>query len=222
MAPRIPPDGTEDRLLDVAGQIFAEEGFQAAKVRDICARAGANLAAVNYHFGDKLGLYKEVVRFALCAAEGTKLLNPNLPGKTPEDKLRAFVSSILHHMYGQGQLTWPVRLMTHELAQPTPAFEGVVEQIIRPRYDALRALVAGIINRPVGHDKTRLCTQSVMGQVIIYAHGREVIKRLWPDFKFTPETMDELAAHIAAFSWGGIKSQRKPKRKSGRRKPSHD
>jgi len=218
MATRTQPDGTQERLLEVAGQIFAQEGFQAAKVRNICARAGANLAAVNYHFGDKLGLYEEVLRSAMCAAESAALFERGLPGTTPKEKLRIFVRGTLQHMYGEGQPAWPTRIMTHELAQPTPAFEGVVEQIMRPRYDALRGLVSAVIGRPAGHRATRLCAQSIMGQVVIYAHGREVIKRLWPELRFTPETLDEIAAHIAAFSWAALKSMRRPKQRSGRRK----
>jgi AcrR family transcriptional regulator len=220
MAPRIQPEGTHARLIEVAGEIFAEEGFQAAKVRNICARAEVNIAAVNYHFGDKLGLYREVLRYAMCATESAAPLEHNLPGRTPEEKLRIFARGTLQHMYGEGQPAWPVRLMTHELAQPTPAFEGVVEQIMRPKYDALRGLVSSVIGRPVDHRVTRLCAQSIMGQLVIYAHGREVIKRLWPELRFTPETLDELAAHIAAFSWEALKSMRKPKGKSGRRKAS--
>jgi AcrR family transcriptional regulator len=201
-----PRDATEIRILETAGHVFAETGFQAAKVRDICARAGVNLAAVNYHFGDKLGLYNEVLRYAACATGNAAGFNPVLSGNTPEAKLRAFVLGLLESMYGEDRPGWPVRLLTHELAQPTPAFDGVVEQVMRPKHDAIRALVAGVIGRPAADRQTRLCAQSIMGQIILYAHGREVLKRLWPDFQFTPETLDEIAGHIASFSYAALKS----------------
>ena len=214
----IPRDATEVRILEAAGHVFSETGFQAAKVRDICARAGVNLAAVNYHFGDKLGLYNEVLRYAMCAA-GAAQFDPALPGSTPESKLRAFVLGLLQHMFGEDRPTWPVRVLTHELAQPTPALDGLVEQIMRPRHDAIRALVAGVIGRPMDDRQTRLCAQSIMGQISSYAHGREVLKRLWPDLQFTPETLDEIAGHIASFSYAALESfarrnaAAKPKRK---------
>jgi TetR/AcrR family transcriptional regulator, regulator of cefoperazone and chloramphenicol sensitivity len=197
-------DDTHARLLETAGRVFAEAGFQAAKVRDICARAGVNIAAVNYHFGDKLGLYRQVLRYAACAAGNVVSLDSRLPGGTPRAQLRAFVRGMLQNMYGEDRPAWPVRLMTHELAQPTPAFQGVVEQVIRPKHDAIRALVAGVIGRPPDDRQTRLCAQSIMGQIIVYAHGREVLKRLWPELKFTPETLDEIADHIAAFSYAAL------------------
>jgi len=203
---RVPHDATEARILETAGHVFAETGFQAAKVRDICARAGVNLAAVNYHFGDKLGLYNEVLRYAACAAGDAANFDPVLPGRTPESKLRAFAFGLLQHMYGEDRPAWPVRLMTHELAQPTPAFDAVVDQIIRPRHEALRVLVAGVIGRPADDRQTRFCAQSIIGQLIIYAHGREVLKRLWPDLRFTPEVLDEIADHITAFSVAALKS----------------
>lgn len=199
-------DATESRILETAGHVFAETGFQAAKVRDICARAGVNLAAVNYHFGDKLGLYKEVLRYAACAAGNAADFDPVLWGQTPEAKLRSFVLGFLQHMYEEGRPAWPVRLMTHELAQPTPAFDAVVDQIIRPRHEAIRELVGSLIGRAADDNQTRLCAQSIIGQIIIYAHGREVLKRLWPDLRFTPKAMNEIADHIASFSYAALKS----------------
>jgi len=218
--PPAPPGGaaaddTHARLLETAGRVFAETGFQAAKVRDICARAGVNLAAVNYHFGDKLGLYQQVLRYAACAAGNVTSFDPRLPGRTPRAKLRAFVRGMLQHMYGEDRPAWPVRLMTHELAQPTPVFDDVVEQASRPRYDAIRALVGGVIGRPPDDRQTRLCAQSIFGQISIYGHGREALKRLWPELRYTSGTLDEIADHIAAFSYAALRSLARRARKDG-------
>ena len=54
-------DGTKAALLDAAAQAFAEKGFAGASIRDITARAGANLAAVTYHFGSKVALWEAVL-----------------------------------------------------------------------------------------------------------------------------------------------------------------
>ena len=57
-------DPTRIRLVEAAGEEFAGKGFDAARIRTICERAGANVAAVNYHFGDKERLYVETVLHA--------------------------------------------------------------------------------------------------------------------------------------------------------------
>ena len=208
-----PPEDTEARLLETAGHVFAETGYQGAKVRDICARAGVNLAAVNYHFGDKLGLYRKVLERVAVTAGTAADFDPALWRSGHRAKLRRYVYGLLRQMYGEGEPTWPARIMTHELAQPTPALNGVVEKIMRPRYRAACALVGSIIGRPPDDRATRFATQSIMGQVILYAHGREVLKRLWPELKLTPETLEEIADHIAAFSYAALQSLRRRARK---------
>jgi AcrR family transcriptional regulator len=59
---------TREKLVEAAGHVFAEHGYQATTVREIVKRSGANIAAVNYHFGDKLGLYTEVLQQSVRAA----------------------------------------------------------------------------------------------------------------------------------------------------------
>src|SRR5215475_12990661 len=60
-----PADTTRDRLLDAAERLFAEYGYQATTMRTVTTEAGANIAAVNYHFGSKQALLEAVVHRAL-------------------------------------------------------------------------------------------------------------------------------------------------------------
>src|ERR1700722_15859102 len=85
-------DETRRQLLEAAGEVFAESGFRDATVREICKRAGANVAAVNYHFGDKERLYVEVLRYSHGKAlEKYPPLLGVAADAPPEKKLRAFV-----------------------------------------------------------------------------------------------------------------------------------
>src|SRR3954467_2625064 len=59
-------EATRDRLLDAAERLFAEQGYQATTMRGLTARAEANIAAVNYHFGGKQSLLEAVVHRALA------------------------------------------------------------------------------------------------------------------------------------------------------------
>jgi AcrR family transcriptional regulator len=75
---------TRDKLLDVAGRIFADRGYRAATIREICIAARANVAAVNYHFGDKLGLYTMVVQQSMQAAELEAFAPPSTSSRLPK------------------------------------------------------------------------------------------------------------------------------------------
>src|SRR3954467_5344605 len=87
---------TRQQLLEAAGQVFAEQGYRAATVREICLRAGANVASIHYHFGDKEKLYIEVLRYAHKreAQINPALCKPDHSG-SPEQRLRELVQSLL-------------------------------------------------------------------------------------------------------------------------------
>jgi AcrR family transcriptional regulator len=195
--------------MEAAGEVFAEHGYQSATVRDICARAGANIAAINYHFGDKLGLYLAVLRHVIGAAEAEEFLNSAGPADA-ERALRQFITRMLSHTCVAGERrAWHFRIMAHEMAHPTEALPRVVEEIIGPRYAGIRQIISRIIGLPPDHDTTRLCAHSVIGQVLHYVHARPVIACLWPDLKFTPERVNQIADHIADFSLGALRAKSK-------------
>lgn len=93
-------DTTRQRLLDAAEALFAEQGFADASLRAITARAKANLAAVNYHFGSKDALIRAVFarRLEALNAERLRRLRALEAGGRPptvEAALAAFIEPSL-------------------------------------------------------------------------------------------------------------------------------
>ena len=209
-------DPTRAKLLEAAGQVFAEYGFHLATVREICSRAGANVAAVNYYFGDKVELYEEVLRQAVFAAPDASMRDA-LSKLQPKDALRRAIRYMLGKLGSASRPSWTMRLMAHEMAQPTPALARVVDEIIAPNYTMLRRIIGSMLGLPPDHEKTRMCAHSVIGQVLHYVHARPVISRLWPDLQMTEEGMDHIAQHIADFSLAYLKAYPKANLKSGRK-----
>ena len=126
------PEPTREKLLDVAGPIFADRGYQATTIREICAGAGANVAAINYHFGDKLGLYTEVLQQSVRAAQLLAVQNALNENSPPEEILRTLIRARLRSINGRDLPDWHARLLAHEFAQPTPALRQLVDKLARP------------------------------------------------------------------------------------------
>jgi AcrR family transcriptional regulator len=197
-------DDTRTKLLDAAGEVFAESGFQAATVREICARAGVNVALVNYHFGDKLELYTEVLRH-LIGSSGNGIIQKAIASTAPPgEAFRELIHAMLLRVCRGDRPGWQFRLMVHEFAQPTPAMSSVIDETMRPIYDRFRGLIGTMLNLPPDHDKVRLSTHSVIAQVVHYVHSRHVVSRVWPELELNPERIAQIATHIADFSLAGL------------------
>src|SRR5450755_1893914 len=120
-AKRNASDLTRNKLIDAAGYVFAERGYRAATIREICRRAGANVAAVNYTFGDKMGLYTEVLRHSVRAAQTPAMKAALDPSLSPEDTIRAVIRARLSGLCREARPDWHLRLVMHEFSRPTSA-----------------------------------------------------------------------------------------------------
>jgi AcrR family transcriptional regulator len=200
-------DETRRQLLEAAGAVFAEAGFRDATVREICRRAGANIAAVNYHFGDKETLYAEVLRHAHSRAHEKYPPLLDVPADAPpEKKLRAFVLSFLLRIFDKGPTAWQGKLMSREMIEPTAALDSLIEERMRPMANQLRAIVEEILGCAPNDERARLCGMSVVSQCVFYHHCRPVVSRLFP--KHPPEdaaSIERLADHITRFSLAAMK-----------------
>ena len=209
----IASDQTRTRLIDAAGEMFAEFGFHHSTVRQICQRANANIAAVNYHFRDKTGLYTEVVRQSMRAAQLDTVRAAFDQNASPEQILRAVIKARLESLRSLDLGDWHFRIFAHELVKPTPAMNVVVNEAIRPLYLRMCALLGSMLHLPPQHERTRLCAHSIIGQILFYAFARPVITRLAPEMKMTATQIDLIADHIAEFSLAYLR-QMKPKRRA--------
>ena len=199
--------GTEQRLLEAAGEVFAEYGYRGATVRQICEKAKANLAAVNYYFRDKDGLYLAVMRYLHTNA--TDIHPPSLglkPGANGEDKLRAFIRSLLNRLLGEGRPNWHMKLAARELIEPTPALDVIVDEAIRPLSQELEFIVRELLGSEAEDELVRLCMLSVVSQCGFYHHSRAVISRLYPSQKFASQDIERLADHVTRFSLSAMRS----------------
>jgi AcrR family transcriptional regulator len=197
---------TRQHLLDAAGEVFARAGFRAATVREICERAGANIAAVNYHFGDKEKLYravlKETYRRAVEKYPADFGLHANA---TAEERLHAFVLSLLLRMFSDGPSAQHGKLMAREMMEPTGALEAIVREDIRPMSSVLISIVGELLGPGATARTKRYCAASVVSQAVFYKHCRPVVVKVFPEMKFDAGGLEELAAHITRFSLAAMK-----------------
>ncbi|HTZ49852.1 MAG TPA: CerR family C-terminal domain-containing protein [Verrucomicrobiae bacterium] len=202
---RRPSDApTREKLLDAAAEVFAHKGYYKATIREICRRAGANVAAVNYTFGDKLGLYTEVLRQLFRTPERARLNDVLDSAGSPEELLRHVIFARLQSLCERKRPDWGFNIVMHEFSEPTPAMTRVVDEGMRPIYERVLKAVGEIIGLPAEHETTRLCNNSIMGQVIFYTYSQPVLSRLQPDLKLTPERLERIAGHIAEFTLAAL------------------
>lgn len=205
---------TRRRLLEVAGEVFAEHGFRAATVRDICQLAGANVAAINYHFGDKETLYREVLKSSLCA--DLERFPPNMglgPMPSAEERLAAFVRSFLLRILSADSPQWLMKLMSREMIEPTGALDQLVENVHRPLFAQLNSIVTDIGGAHMDEGTRVWCAHAVIAQCIFYKHAQAVICRMGSTVPSAPADIDRLAEQITRFSLAGIRQRAKDERK---------
>jgi TetR/AcrR family transcriptional regulator, regulator of cefoperazone and chloramphenicol sensitivity len=197
---------TRERLLDAAGRVFAEHGYRDATIREICKQAGANLAAVNYHFGGKDRLYAEVLKFAdhLSQQRHPQFL-PELAAMTPEQQLGSFIRQFLRRVLDTGRPEWHDQLMAREMAEPTPALEELAERNIKPRAQALQKIIRALLGDAADDRTVQLCAASVVGQCLMYHRCRMVVKYLLPAIPLEgQDAADVLESHVTRFSIDAI------------------
>ncbi len=197
---------TREKLLDAALDVFAEQGYQSATVQEIVKRAGANIAAINYHFRDKASFYAEVVIYGLeQQCDGP----PDFADEnaSPQQQLHAFIHWFLKRSLGVGETALLDQIHMQEMMQPSPVLDQVVEKLIRPTHLKLREIVIKLLPEQASEDQIRHHCFSIIGQCNLYNLGKPIITRLYPDMQLNEAKIETLVQHITAVSLAGLAAE---------------
>jgi AcrR family transcriptional regulator len=198
------PDDPRERLLNVAGELFAEKGFDGTTVREIIRKAGVNIAAVNYYFRDKERLYIEAVKQASCGSQLHQAMRDWPPETPPAEKLRGFIRGFVAKLLDKDRPAWHARLMMREMAQPTEACVELVRDFIRPMAELLMGVLGELLPPETPLWKRWATGFSVVGQCLHYVHCKPVIRRLVGEEDLAHLTAEAVADHITGFTLAAL------------------
>jgi TetR/AcrR family transcriptional regulator, regulator of cefoperazone and chloramphenicol sensitivity len=210
---------TRNQLLQAAGEVFAEQGYAKATSKDICRRANANIAAVNYHFGGKEGLYSAVLEEAhsrlvsleTVAAAAQSAIDPRI-------KLRLLLTRIVAEITNRDSTAWELRVLSREILSPSPMMEGLVRNQIAPKATFLRAILAEIVGVPVDHPIVSRVLISVIGPcIMLLITNRTLQQKVAPKLDMDAESLTE---HMIAYALGGMQAVAKRAGSESRKKRS--
>jgi AcrR family transcriptional regulator len=208
---------TPRSLLAAASEVFAEKGYRGATIAEICKRAGANIAAVNYHFGDKETLYAEAWRHSF--SESVKAHPPDggvSESAPPEERLRGQVAALLSRIADEDNREFLI--VQKELANPTGLLNEVMREAFLPLQERMEILLRELLGPHVSDMQIRFCGISIVTQCInpmVVSRGRKG-KREDQDGPPGIDDIDAYSNHVVKFSLAGIRTIREEAEKKPR------
>jgi AcrR family transcriptional regulator len=198
---------TKAQILEAAGGIFAEKGFDRATGKEIADRAGTNSAAINYYFGGIAGLYEEVLVAAhqrLVSYEAlTAIVHQD---GAPDAKLRN-VMELVVRTFANPESSWAFRVLSREILSPSPFIEALKERQLQPKKLLISSIVGDIMGFPPDHPAVASGCFSVLTPcVMLLVADRGFLTQLFPALESAVDDNGPLVDHLFRFSLAGLRA----------------
>ena len=207
-----PPRGragtaAREQLLEAAGELFAEKGFERTTSREICERAGMNTAAVNYHFGGIDAIYAEALaeahRRAIWIEAHAALQGAGL---TAQQRLLATLRQMVWRIAQPSAKSWEMRLLSREFMAPTAAHVQFIRTAIEPQRRLLQGVIAEYLGCDIADQRVGYAVISMISPCMFLALShRESIEGILPGLVIDENAeIDRLLANMECFVIGGL------------------
>jgi AcrR family transcriptional regulator len=196
--------------------MFAERGYRHVTIRAISQEARANVAAVNYHFSDKLGLYREVLESAgNVIIDATAQAVRQGVGHPAREKLRAYIRVMCERMYATPGPSSIQQLIQQEVDEPTQELDGFIRRTLKPRFEYLYTVVGELLNLPPDDERVILSAITIHGMIVMF-RPNPMAERVGNvlHLKISP---DHVVTHLMTFSLAALDAYRKSRPSNRRR-----
>lgn len=212
MHPRKDGEETRRRILDAACRVFGEKGYRDATHAEICRRAGANTAAINYHFGSKDALYRAAWKHTKEQADSLYPIDGGAPlDAPPAERLRGSILALLKRMTDRRKLWCFRRIRMTESANPTGLLDDEMRKMIQRMRNHTQGILRDILGPNASQRDIELCEMSTISQCHM-ARPKAHWKRHAPPWRFAARDVERLADHIARFSLAGTEAIRRQRK----------
>jgi AcrR family transcriptional regulator len=200
-----PAENTRRLIIRAAIDLFADQGFERASVRDIVTKARVNQAAINYHFKGKDGLYLEVLKIAFETLTKHAGFDPEKLKSLPrEQALRQFVYNQLRPLLFRDDASRYVRMFGWESLHPTQVFRKFMATNSAPYLTAVVDLVRRFQPANVS-ERAALCTTIwLMGQCSVFVRNRELFSQQPFSITIDEPFVNELTDLVTRLAMGGL------------------
>ncbi|MGJ0395853.1 MAG: TetR/AcrR family transcriptional regulator [Methylocystis sp.] len=196
---------TRAALIKAATSVFAEYGYDGGSVRLITQRATANQAAVNYHFGGKDGLYREVLNAATRAFEENAFLDAEeLDGLSPEDALRRYLHQFLLPLVKRDRVSRYLRIFAWESVRPSEVFSAFVAHSPPRIFLLAERVVRRFLPQDASAETVTFATLWLAQQPMFFVRDAERLAQPPFSLKFDEDALERLVDTLARFSLRGL------------------
>ncbi len=197
---------TRARVIETAGRMFAEQGFQGATGQAICRRARVNSAAIVYHFGGMAGLYRAVLSEALRRLLTTEAITAAVAAAgDPRTRLEAFLGLIVETVMSPASQSWPGKIFGREFVSPSRVYRKAHDRALAPRAHLVRSIVSELLGTtPDDPRVARSCISIMAPCALLLLVDRRKLQRLVPGLNLGGGTHPQLARHLLNFALAGL------------------
>ncbi|ACK50815.1 transcriptional regulator, TetR family [Methylocella silvestris BL2] len=201
-------DLTRQALLAHAAVAFAENGFERAAVREITRRAAVNQAAINYHFGGKEALYREVLRLAFAALREASLLDEETVDRVGrEEAVRLFIRQQVTALEKHDQLSRYLRILAWETLAPTPIYLDFIASAELPMLDQAEKIVRRFLPAGAPRAEITIATIWLTQQVAPFIRHYDMLSQPPLNLTIDRRFIEQLAADVGRMAVAGLNAR---------------